>query len=304
MEQTTESSPKEQEPGKFDELVNGVNFIFKRLEERKPGEAWILLYYGASGSGKTYFAGTAGPRTLFINIGFGIDTLMSPAFTERYPDARRMITVDINERIGTEKDPTLLTARAFDLVTDVIDHALKHFPDAFDTVAIDDATFLRKIAMNKAMELLRGSSRDETKRTVNLADYVKPELPDFGEEMRMIEWFLATYIPILKEQKKNLIMTAHQRQIYGKPPKMGDEAPLKRVLPGFTGKTFPDQVPAYFDDVFYAEVIAGGPKGQVYRARTAGNSLELGKARHGGVFPTVISNPNFLEMLAKIRNSY
>lgn len=271
----------------------GTKFRFKRLKERKPGESWILLVYGPSKAGKTFFGGTAGPRTLFINIGEGIDTLLSPAFTTRYPDAKDMIVADVRESEGGK-------ALAFDEITDVIDEALKSFPDKFDTIVIDEATAFRKFALNRGMELntearTRGSSRGS--RT---EDFVTAEVGDYGKEMQLIEWFLATYIPKFKAAKKHFVLLAHERQTFGKPAKIGDDPILKRITPGFTGKTFPDAVPVYFDDVFRMEVVGGGTN-VAYRIRTAGSEIEMGGVRHGGIFDATEQNPNFLQMLAKVQ---
>lgn len=273
---------------------DNVTFKFKRLADRQPGEAWILLYYGASGSGKTYFAGTAGPRTLFVNIGDGLETLLSPAFTSRYPAAKQMITVDIREY--GPKD----VQDAFDLTTKAINHAFNNFADSFDTIVLDEATAFRRFAINKAMQLNTAMRHNAAGRADRMKEFAKPDIGDYGTEMQMIEWFLGQYIPFFKERGKHFIMLAHERQIYGKPAKIGDEAPLKRIVPGFTGKTFPDTVPAYFDDVWRAEV-AGSGTNKVYRARTAGSEKDLGKARHGGIFGVVEPDPNFQFMLGRIK---
>lgn len=285
------------EPIKNNEFGDdAVTFKFKRLDRYEPGVGWILLYYGASGSGKTYFAGTAGGRTLFVNSGDGMETLLSPAFTSRYPEAKQMIVVDVREYNPKS------TEQAFDIVTKAVNHALNNFADQFDNIVMDEATAFRRFAINKAMQLNTAMRVNQSGRGDRLKEFAKPDIGDYGTEMQMIEWFLGQYIPLFKERGKNFIMLAHERQIYGKPAKIGDEAPLKRVVPGFTGKTFPDVVPAYFDDVWRAEVIGSGTN-KVYRARTAGSTIELGKSRHGGVFGTVEPDPNFLKLLAKIRRS-
>ena len=284
----------------FDEIVakdgDKAKFRFKRLETYQPGESWVLLYYGPSKTGKTYFAGTAGPRTLFINIGDGLETLMAPAFTTKYPESKDMIVVDIREM-----NPDGVS-EAFDFVGDAIHYALKEFPDKFDTIILDEATAFRKFAMNKSMELNTEARTRGAARAKRTEDFVKPDIGDYGTEMQMIEWFLGTYIPICKEHKKHFVMLAHERQTFAKPAKIGDEPILKRVLPGFTGKTFPDQIPQFFDDVWHSEVVGGGDA-VVYRCRTAGSESEIGGARHGGVFSVIEENPNFLKMLARIKSA-
>jgi len=291
---TTPATPiggADEEVKEFSQDGAEVTFKFKRLSQYNPGESWIHMVYGPSKTGKTFYAGTAGPRTLFVNIGEGLETLMAPSFTRLYPDAKNMIVVDVREI--TDK------AMAFDKVTDAIDHALKHFPNKFDTVVLDEATALRKFAMNKAMEL-NTAARSNTIRGKRTEEFVVPEIGDYGREMQIIEWFLGTYIPLFKEHGKHFLMLAHERQTFGKPPRVGDEPVLKRVLPGFTGKTFPDQIPAFFDDVFHSEAVGAGTN-TVYRLRTAGSEIEIGGARHGGIFSVTETNPSFLKMLDKIK---
>lgn len=289
-------APQPSDVGGTDEFVDkDTRFKFKRLTDLTPGASWILLIYGPSKAGKTYFAGTSGPRTLYINTGEGIDTLMSPAFTSRYPERRNMIVVDIREQ-----DPNGVP-QAFDMVTDVIDHAMKHFPEKFDTVVLDDATFTRSFAMNKAVELNSSLRTKGAKRANPREEYVKVDIGDYGEEMKMIEWFLSQYVPVFKGAQKHFICLAHERQIFAKPGNIGDEPVLKRIVPAFTGKTFPDKVPAYFDDVMHAEQISDASGNTTYRMRTAGNDMEMAGVRHGGVFGTVEPNPDFLKMLAKIK---
>lgn len=291
--------PPSSESGGSDELVEDfgdgkVKFKFKRMKDRVPGQSWILMVYGASKTGKTYFAGTAGPRTLYVNVGEGDETLLAPAFTQKHPASAGMISVDIRE-MNPQNMP-----EAFDMVCDAIDHALKTFPDKFDTIVLDEATALRKFAMNKAMQL-NTEARTQGTRKNRMTEYVKVDIGDYGEEMNMINWFLGEYIPIFKGAGKHFLMLAHERQVFGKPSKIGDDAVLKRVLPGFTGKTHPDQVPSFFDDVWHSEMVTDASSTAEYRMRTAGNDIELAGARHGGIFETVEKNPNYLKMLERIK---
>jgi len=269
-------------------------FLFKRLSDYNPGESWIALVYGPSKTGKTYFAGTAGSRTLFLNIGDGIETLMAPAFTQKYPNSKNMIMVDIRE-----SNPNG-TAEAFDRTCEAIDYALANFRDKFDHIVLDEATAFRKYAVNKATELNTADRTRGAVRAKRTEEYIKIDVGDYNIEMQMIEWFLGTYTPIFKEAKKNFLMLAHERQVYNKPAKIGDEPTLRKTMPGFTGKTFPDTVPAYFDDVWHSEVVGGGDN-VVYRIRTAGSEMEVGGSRHGGIFTTIETDPNYLKMLERIK---
>jgi hypothetical protein len=167
---------------------------------------------------------------------------------------------------------------------------------------LDEATAFRKYAMNKATELNTEARTRSSARAKRTEDFVKPDIGDYGTEMQMIEWFLGQYIPMFKEAGKHFIMLAHERQLFTKPGKIGDEPVLKKVQPGFTGKTFPDTVPAYFDDVWHSECVGGGTN-VVYRFRTAGDESEVGGSRHGGIFSVVETDPNFPNMLARIKEA-
>jgi hypothetical protein len=278
-----------------DFMDQSVKFKFKQLKDRIPGESWISMVYGPSKTGKTFFAGTAGPRSLFINIGDGLDTLMSPLFKSMHPASKDMITIDIREQ-----NP-LGIAEAFDMLTDVIDHALLNLPHLFDNIILDEATAFRKYAMNKATEL--NTSTRKGSRPARTEEYMKVDIQDYAEEMNMVEWFLGQYIPKFKGANKHFLMLAHERQIFSKPDKIGDEPVLKRVMPGFTGKTFPDKVPAFFDDVFHSEVVRDVSGNGTYRLRTVGNDSEIAGVRHNGVFKGLEVNPNFLSMLKRIQTT-
>jgi hypothetical protein len=283
--------------GGSDEIVDfgdkSAHFKFKRLSEYIPGESWTLLYYGPSKTGKTFFAGSAGPRTLYVNTGHGMETLAAPAFTNKYPKSSGMIYVDV-----WEKNPKGI-AEAFDVTTDIIDHALKVFPDQFDTVVLDEATAFRSFAINKATEM--NTALRTNKRPNRQEEFVGTDVQDYKIEMDMIEWFLGTYTPKFKEAGKNFLMLAHERQIFQQAGNIGGEPTLKRVLPGFTGKTMPDRVPAFFDDVWHSEAISDAAGNVQYRARTAGNSAEIGGSRHGGIFNVVEPDPNYLKLLERIK---
>lgn len=262
------------------------------LAEHQDYESWLLLLYAKTKSGKTWFCGTAGPRTLYINTGDGLATLKSPEFLSKYPDSKNMIVQDFSEDIRNGK------ANAFDLICDYIDWAFEYRKDDFDTVILDDATALRRYARNKAFDL--NNQQRNSPRPNRIQNYQKTEIGDYGIEMDMILWFLGNYIEFFKENRKNFVMTAHERHIFGKPANQGAEAPLIAVKPSFTGKSSPDDVAAFFDEVWRMEAIGGGTRRQ-YRAITIGNEIYAGGSRHNGIFKEKESNPNFLEMLSRIR---
>lgn len=272
---------------------------FKFLNEIPKGEAETFLIYGPSGSGKTWFSGTAGSRTLFIDNGNGITTLQSPLFQKMV--ASNPIVVSLYEKLGARG--MFETADVYNAICDTLDYALEKFKDNFDTVVIDDATHLRKGAMNRALEINQATGKSKTlKDSKEKHDIVSPAIQDFGTEMNLVEQFIAGYTTICKEAGKHLILNAHERLTYRKGDKTGDPPMLAKTSPGFTGQTFPDTVPAYFDHVWYMQVVGSGSN-RVWRATTQGHETLSAKTRMGGVFETLEANPNFLDCIKRIRES-
>lgn len=269
-----------------------------RLEELKPAESTTTIIYGNSGTGKTFFGGTAGSRTLFLNAGDGIETLKSPLFRDKIKADPIVVNIGekINER-GVVNDAT-----AFDLMCDEIDKALTHIPAEFDTIVVDDLTAIRSYAMNKALEINSATNKSQTlKNIVERFDVIVPAVQDYGMEMTMIKWFLQSYTAIAKDHKKHLIVMAHERRTYEKGRNIGDAPSLRKISVGVTGQTFPDEIPALFDNVWHSEAIGGGDN-TVYQLRTQGDEILTAKTRQGGIFNVVEKNPNFLAMLQRLQD--
>lgn len=271
-------------------------FRFKRAKNYPKGEAWIKLLYGASKTGKTYYAGTAGPKTFFINLGFGFETLKMPAFTARY-NIDDMIVFDLLQEDFGEPN------KAFDHMCKGLDYAIAHHRHEIENIVLDEATALRRSLLVSAMTINnKMSSGNRSNRPNRGDDYARADVDDYMIEMDQLKWFLETYIPIFKEEKLNFLMLAHQRQIFGKPAKIGEQGALEKTLPGFTGQKFPDDVPAFFDDVWYSEtkLVAGK---SIYFHRTGGSGMRVGGSRHGGLFKPEEEDPNFQRFLQRIRDA-
>lgn len=272
---------------------------FKQLNELPRGEAQTFLNYGPSGSGKTRFAGTAGDRALFIDNGNGISTLQDPGFRKAINS--NPIVVSLGEKLGPRG--IFDSALVYDAICDTIDHALQKFPDRFDTIIVDDATQLRKGALFKGLEINQATGKSNTqKNVVDKFDIVIPAVQDYGIEMNLIEQFIAGYTTICKEAGKHFILNAHERLTYRKGEKLGDAPVLAKTSPGFTGQTFPDAVPAYFDNVWYFQVVGSG-NNRVWRIMTQGHETLTAKTRLGSIFPSVIDNANFLDVINKFKSA-
>lgn len=283
-------------------------FDFVRASELPKAESITLLAYGGSGAGKTFFCGTAGSRTLIVDCGAGHTTLQSPRFKKLHPDCDPII-VDIAKYVKPSGLSNM--TEGFDLICDVIEQALDHQGENFDTLAIDDMTAVRRYAMAKAVTLNKEmGGKSQTAVHAEKHGVILPTVADFGSEMAIIEQFLSHYITLAKSYKKHLIVTAHERLTYSKPSKIGDPPSLTNTRPGFTGQTFPDDVTGLFDEVWKFEVIGTG-SGEMYRANFVGGEQLTAKSRNAGIFDSlvdrsntsVIQNPDFSKLIKLIKGA-
>lgn len=248
------------------------------------------MLYGPSGTGKTYFAGTCGTNSVLVNTGKGIDTLLAPAFTTRFKQGK---VIDVSEDISKGY---LGNVTAFDMVCRVFDDLLTK---SFSTVILDDCTALRRYAMNKGLTLNSASGKSDSFGKSKAARVPMPAIQDFGMEMGLIEQFISYYTEAFKDAKINLILIGHERVTYNKAAKIGDAPTVRKVSPGFTGQTFPDQIPAYFDCVWHSEVRRSGKA--VYQIRTVGDSILTAKTRQGGILDEIIIDPSFQQIQAALQ---
>lgn len=262
-----------------------------RLSEIPRGESITSLFYGPAGTGKTILCATSGDRSLFVNIGNGITSLQNDWFRKYSGNSNPIVETIIEDRV-----PDI--AKGFDLVCDVIDDYLKTKSKEFDTVIVDDVTALRRMAMNKGLEINQKLNRSKTKSLSE--DVIIPGVQDYGVEMNLIEQFVGEYTEIMRKEGKNFIMTAHDRITYKKGPNIGDIPTIHKISPGFTGQTFPDAVTGMFDLVWRLEAVGSGIN-TLYRARTQGDEVLTAKSRFPGIFPTLYSNPNFQNIVKAIK---
>ena len=259
----------------------------QRLSAMPFAESLTMLIFGGSGTGKTYFAGTAGSRTLFINIGAGMATLQAPDFTDKYKVDPLVVTIPI----GME---------SHDTITDTLDYYIQSKSDEFDTIVIDDASSLNKSAMYKAIQVNSDLNKSQTLANYKSLGEIVPGIQDYGEEMNIVADFLRQYTEIAKGANKHLIVTAHERLTYRKAQKPNDPPTLVKIRPAFTGQTFPDQVPGYFDEVWRLTVVGRGASLR-HRITTQPSEILTAKSRHGGVFKEEEQDLDFPTIVQRIK---
>ncbi len=247
-----------------------------RLEETAVDSTPTLLLYGGSGTAKTKFIGTAGSDSVIITPAQGIATLQSKWFRENFKYNPIIEIVD--------EMPLPTIAQGYDKITDLVEKYL--LDKEINTIIVDDATNFRRLALNKGLELNQSLNRSGTlakMRTIK-ADTVIRELNDMTMEMSLVESFIKQACTYCKEAKKTFVMTAHERLLFNPPAKVGAEDTIRKITPGFTGKTFPDDITGYFDLIWHTEVMGGG--GQThYQILTQGDSKLVAKTRWAGLFP-------------------
>ncbi len=248
-----------------------------RLSDHKTDEAVTALIYGASGSGKTFLAGTVGNDALIVTPSNGAATLKSPLF-------RQLVGTNPYLEIVHE-EPMPEKATGFDLVSDIVDRYLKEKRNEIKTIVVEDSTNLRRMAMNKGLELNQQLNRSKTKQ--NQKEVIVPTIQDYSIEMNLIEQFVRYYTEVCKQLNINFVMTAHERIQHGKPESLGQPAPVIMIRPAFTGQTFPDDITGLFDITWHTETRGANDR-VWYQLRTAGDSVIAAKTRTGGLFPTLI----------------
>lgn len=256
-----------------------------RLDEMSEDRIPTLLLYGNSGTAKTKFIGTAGSDSVIISPAQGIATLQSKWFRE---------TFKVNPIIEiVDEMPLPDVAKGYDRISDLVEKYLEDL--SINTIIVDDATNFRRLALNKGLELNEQLNRSGTlaKMRKIKADTIVRELNDMTMEMSLVESFIKQACTYCKEAKKTFVMTAHERILFNPPAKVGAEDTVKKISPGFTGKTFPDDITGYFDLIWHTEVLGGGNQIH-YQIRTQGDSKLVAKTRWAGLFPVIFEKQPLL----------
>lgn len=278
---------------------------FNRLQELPSGESIAGLIYGGAGKGKTWFLGTGGDRNLIIDTGnTGMETLKSKLFREKFKV--NPIIVSVDEQLGERGNVDVATA--FDATCDIIDWAVKEKLAEFDIICINDVTQLRRFAMNKGLEVGMKLGKSFSKKKALELDAVDYAVQDYKMEMDLIEKFVSGTKSLCIKHGLHFFMAAHERLTMtaakdkdGRPV-VGEAPVVVDTRPGFRGKTFPDDICGYFDLIWHMEAVGSGDN-IVYRARTQGGEDITARTNFGGIFATIVKDPNLLKTIELIKQS-
>ena len=258
-----------------------------------------FLSFGGMGSGKTFASGTMPGRIYVLCIGGAneVITLMSPAFQEKYPRKREMITWDsVKENLG--KRGSFSSALGYDAACDLLDVALeldKSGEIPMDSLVIDGSTGLRDLAMNKSMEITFATvSRTEKTSMAKYREHgiaIPHDNDYFGEQSLM--WKFVNWCFSL-DKHLNLITHVYTETKHNRATR---ETTVMSKKPAFTGKQR-DGIPTLFDNVWHF-ASSGGKKSKVYEAQTQGDDIIDAKTRLGGVVPVIYRDVNYEDAIRK-----
>lgn len=282
-----------------------------RLDELPKGNSVILLIYGAAGQGKSDFLGTTGDRTVVFVAEGRLGQWKTDDFKKRRGNWNPFT------EIITEELQPFGGAKALDELTKRVNYYFDNKLDEFDTICLDGATAFRRFAFNKGLDL-SGAGASYAKSIAKSKTGMPDSLPlyqtdvrDLTNEMQLVSKFILKLIDTCRSFGKHFIMTAHERVEFENKTKadMMKLPVVHSIKPGFTGQTFPDEIPGIFDLVWHFETEGSGESLKYY-ARTAGDSHgetegkgTMAKSSVGSGWKLKYYNPNFLDIVKKVRES-
>lgn len=232
------------------------------------------MVYGPSGTGKTFWAGSAGDDSIFMTDRNGIITLKSPLFKQKVGTNPFVVEIKPDESPSAPK--------LYDSLRNQIDGFLApETKNDWRTLILDDINTTRIGARSKAVELNGLMGRSKTKANMQsgkFKDIIIPTISDFGTEMGLVEAFLRQLTDGMRQEGKNLIVNAHER-LYRKE---GSNT-IVAVKPLFTGTDTPDAMPGIFDMVWYIRTVGTGNATKREFVTDAEGGI-MAKTRWGGLF--------------------
>ncbi len=274
----------------------------QKLDSSIIGQREKFLFYGDSGSGKTYASGTMPGDKYYLVMGGPneVKTLLSPDFQNKYPNPGEIL-YDFVES-DTDAHGRFTEATAYDRACDMLDEAIESDRKGdihFDSLILDNATQLREIAMDKAIEvnyaISGGKARTSLKRLKDEGILI-PHDNDWGSEMslmrQLIDW--------CSNLDKHFCLITHVWEQVKADRETRTTTVLQR-RPLFTGKQR-QLMPNNFDNVWYFRAV-GGKKATMYEALTQGDEITLARTRFGGVIPHVVRDVNVAEIITQFKEA-
>ena len=287
--------------------MTNPSYETKRVSDLTDTPTLSGIIYSKKGCGKTSLAASGGDRTVFIFVGAGITgmkTLQSPWFKEKV--GTNPFVDEVHEELNEKRMPKKATL--LDQITKKFDWWLENRIDDWDTMVLDDIANTRKAAMFKGFEINQTAGLSTAWTKSNQYLIPMPGIQDYGQEMKIMQWLLESYIEIFESAKKSFLVLAHERYTYTKSRDskgnivVGDSDVISSIRPGFVGKTLPDDITANFDEVWHLTKIGMGEDGRV-KLDCYGDDQILANTRHSGIFKATELDPNLKEMMERIKKA-
>lgn len=291
-------------------IESELTFIpqYEDLDEIPTGSSIRMLGFGGPGTGKTEFVLTMGEGTCLINLGRGEETLKNLGAKSRNKNAK-LTVVDLNKVLDKKDGSTPEPIEMINAISDSVYHAIT--VKGFKKIAIDDMTEYRTYALLQALKINKEQGKSKSYDFTLANDgLMMPVVQDFGTEMNLVEDFLRWLCNEAYDREFHVYITAHTRAIYRKSldakgsPIIGEPKVLVRELPGFTGETFPDNIPRLFSIVGMFNQNGVNKDGdQRIRLYLQGDSTRRVKHRYSGILPEFLDNPRFDKIEAAIKSN-
>jgi hypothetical protein len=229
-----------------------------------------------------------------------VKTLMSPDFKNKHPDVGE-IYYDFVEA-DTDAHGRFTEATAFDRACDFLDEAIEMDRKGdihFDSIIVDNATQLREVAMDKAIEVnyaISGGKERTSLKRLRDSGILIPHDNDWGSEQSLMRQL----VNFCTGLDKHFCLITHVWE-ETKTDRETRTTTLLSRRPLFTGKQR-DLIPNDFDNVWYFRAV-GGKKATVYEALTQGDEITMARTRFGGVVPHVIRDPNVAEIIEQFKEA-
>jgi hypothetical protein len=274
------------------------------LDDVDPVGRSEVMIYGKPGNGKGVLSATFPPpfRWMAADGKTSLKSLhwaMKKGMTS-FTDPKQVVAYSPTE-IG--KGKYIATARAFNLMSDMIDHWFSPTEvDKWQTLVLDSFTEINTWALDLGLGLnnqLPTSSKPLSRSdTINRQAQVRliTGEQDYKSAMGLIDGFLRNTRVLCARHNKNLVVICHEWQdTYEKDD---GTVVVTAVQPLLIGQ-LRTRIVKDFDDVWFMEKLPGSD-GPEITAYLQGTSVAVGKSRWGSII-NKMKNPDYRKMIEEVK---
>jgi len=236
----------------------------QRLNDLYSDKPVMMMVYGEAGTGKTTWLKGAGDRQLILDLGKGLRSILGTI---------NPLVINTEFSFLDLKD-----TKGFDRVRDQLFKTMEEEIDNYDTVSIDELTTLGMLAKIKAIQVNQDLGKSSSLVNSRKEKIIVMELSDWGAAIDAVNLFLAELSEVCYQTGKNLLVLAHQRDVFKKAAKQGETPDLEEIRVGIYGRSFPDTIPNHFDYCWHFSIDGKG-RNRRYKIQTEGDEIIMAKTR-------------------------